>query len=83
MKTDEAITELRSMQRQIIHGTNIFGDIADTIAALEQRCAGLEKALEAMLTQYGNVRAAEGYPQGDSISMRHARAVLSDTKESK
>lgn len=35
MTTTEAITKLREMQSQIIHGSNTFGDIADTIAALE------------------------------------------------
>lgn len=33
----EAVAELRTMQTQIIHGSNIFGDIADIIEALEKQ----------------------------------------------
>lgn len=31
---EQAIAELRSMQAQIIHGPNVFGDIADIIETL-------------------------------------------------
>ena len=31
MKREEAIEKLERMQRQIVHGTNIFGDIANII----------------------------------------------------
>lgn len=36
MTSSEAIQELDAMQRQIIHGSNIFGDIADVIRDLKQ-----------------------------------------------
>lgn len=32
MKPDQAIKKLREMQRQIVHGSNIFGEIADMLA---------------------------------------------------
>jgi len=36
MKPDEAINKLRSMQSQIIHGTNVFGESADMISQAEK-----------------------------------------------
>lgn len=35
MSSEEAIAKLRQMQGQIIHGSNLFGDIADLIVRLE------------------------------------------------
>ncbi len=35
MTTKEAITTLRSMQAQIIHGKRTFGDIADLLVTLQ------------------------------------------------
>jgi len=35
MTSTEAILKLRQMQGQIIHGSNLFGEIADCIVALE------------------------------------------------
>ena len=40
------------------------------------RIKELEEALLSVVTQYEQVRVAEGYPSADSISTRHARAIL-------
>ena len=37
MKPKEAIEKLESMQKQIIDGNNVFGDIADVIRSLERK----------------------------------------------
>ena len=53
MSAKEAIDRLREMQRQIIHGKNTFGEIADLIEQLEadhRRMEHLEKLVKANLT---------------------------------
>lgn len=40
----ELIQELRAMQRQIIHGTNIFGEIADLIDLQQDELTKLQRA---------------------------------------
>lgn len=49
MTTKEAIEKLDDMQRQIIHGSRTFGDIADVIRNLEAvRLAALKESAKAI-----------------------------------
>lgn len=70
MQSDEAIQKLRDMQKQIIHGSNIFGDIANVIERMG-------KQLDALLAHCGK----EGgecsecgkiiCPHGDDMHFHH------------
>lgn len=48
MTPSEAIQELDAMQRQIIHGSRIFGDIADVIRALQLKLAKANETIAAL-----------------------------------
>jgi hypothetical protein len=50
--------------------------LTDRIILLENHIGEMESALTLLLEQYGNVREREGYPEGDSRSMRIARSIL-------
>lgn len=43
MNAKEAVFKLREMQRQVVHGSNLFGDIADCIVQLEQQLEDPDK----------------------------------------
>lgn len=45
MNIDEAVSKLRKMQSQIIHGRNIFGDIADNIESILHQLTQLQSSL--------------------------------------
>jgi septation ring formation regulator EzrA len=44
--TEKMIDDLRSMQKQIIHGKNTFGDIADRLDTLRQQLVACEASRE-------------------------------------
>jgi len=49
MTTEEAINQLRQMQGQIVHGSNVFGDIADLIVTLEAKIKPCNAAIHHVL----------------------------------
>jgi hypothetical protein len=57
MTPNESIQELRKMQSQIIHGSNIFGDIADVIENISSQNKALERASAAFERQCDQLRA--------------------------
>lgn len=67
MTTTEAITRLREMQAQIIHGSNTFGDIADVLA-------GLVKERDATIAETSRleIMAAEGKSKLDAALAANA-----------
>ncbi len=64
MNTDEAIEKLERMQAQIVHGSNIFGDIAAVIRGLvaisESRRVTLEAKAEELRQEWIRAENAEG-----------------------
>ena len=63
MTAQEAITKLRSMQSQIIHGSNVFGEIADRIELMQSGQLAW-KSSGAICPRCGNWRA--GHATGAS-----------------
>lgn len=64
MTTAEAKESLRKMQSQIIHGSNVFGDIADCIAKLEAERDSL-KANGTVCPRCGNYLPGHATGAGD------------------
>lgn len=65
MTTTEAKEKLRKMQGQVIHGSNLFGDIADCITRLEAENESLKVNGGALCPRCGNWRAGHATGAGD------------------
>lgn len=61
--TEKAIHDLRKMQKQIICGNNIFGDIADLIEAKDQEITRLRE-----LAKLAELAIGDHNPPGDCFS---------------
>ncbi len=65
MTATEAKDRLRKMQKQIIHGSNVFGEIADCIEALEEESKSLQGNTGALCPRCGNWRAGHATGAAD------------------
>lgn len=77
MTPQEAITELRAMQRQIIHGSSIFGDIANIIDGLYSALTDANEQCRsaAEIAKRSGVATnwpAHAYALGESLKRQHA-----------
>ena len=66
MTAQDAIAKLRQMQSQIVHGSNVFGDIADCIVALQ---ADASRGAELYEAAQGVAEVWKGPSQPDSLEL--------------